>query len=142
MYTKTMRGLLLALTILAVSGVSMAWGQGPSVAVAKKDGLGAYLVDGKGMTLYYFAKDTPGASVCTGECLDKWPPLRAGGLTLGAGLAAKDFGELTTNSGPIVTFRGYPVYHFFKDAKTGDTLGQGVGGVWFVIDPAAFPPKK
>ena len=34
------------------------------------------------------------------------------------------------------------LYYFFKDAKVGDTNGQGVGGVWFVIDPQAFPPGK
>ena len=32
-----------------------------------------YLVDAKGMTLYYYTKDTTGQSVCTDGCADKWP---------------------------------------------------------------------
>jgi predicted lipoprotein with Yx(FWY)xxD motif len=27
-----------------------------------------------------------------------------------------------------------PLYYYIKDAKPGDTIGQGVGSVWYVID--------
>ena len=80
--------------------------------------------------------------MCTGECLGKWPPLMSEGVTAGTGLEAKDFGTLARDDGKQATYRGYPLYYFFKDANAGDTNGQGVAGVWFVIDPANFPPKK
>jgi predicted lipoprotein with Yx(FWY)xxD motif len=61
-----------------------------------------------------------------------------GKTTVASGLDAKDFGELDTPGGKQVTFRGYPLYRFFKDAQPGDTTGQGVGGIWFVVDPRSF----
>lgn len=137
-----LRSVLLFLGIMVCSVVSVA-AQGPTVQSMQKEGLGLYLADGKGMTLYYFTKDSPGKSVCTGDCLTKWPPLSAvGGTTVASGLDAKDFGELDTPGGKQVTFRGYPLYRFFKDAKPGDTTGQGVGGIWFVVDPHSFSPKQ
>jgi alpha-glucoside transport system substrate-binding protein len=38
------------------------------------------------------------------------------------------------------TYKGWPLYYFVNDQAAGDTLGQGVNNVWFVIDPANFPP--
>jgi predicted lipoprotein with Yx(FWY)xxD motif len=122
-----------------VGGVVSVAAQELTVQSMQKDGIGQYLADGKGMTLYYFAKDSPGKSVCTGDCLTKWPPLLVDGkTTVVSGLDAKDFGELDTPGGKQVTFRGYSLYRFFKDAKPGDTTGQGVGGIWFVVDPRSF----
>lgn len=40
------------------------------------------------------------------------------------------------------TFRGYPLYYWAGDKAPGDTKGQGMKNVWYVIDPAKFPPKK
>ena len=110
--------------------------------VMTKDGLGSYMADAKGMTLYYFTKDADGKSACAGECLQKWPPYVAEKVEPQAGLNAKDFGVLKREDGkPQVTFKGAPLYYFFKDQKAGDTNGQGVGSVWYVIDPANFPKK-
>ena len=39
-----------------------------------KDGI---LVDQKGMTLYTFAKDANGKSMCNDKCAANWPPLTA-----------------------------------------------------------------
>ena len=39
-----------------------------------KDGM---LVDHKGMTLYTFAKDADGKSMCNDQCATNWPPLMA-----------------------------------------------------------------
>jgi predicted lipoprotein with Yx(FWY)xxD motif len=108
-----------------------------------KDGVGAYIADAKGMTLYYFAKDSAGKSVCAGDCLAKWPAYAANKVEPQAGLEAKDFTNIKREDGASqVTYKGYPLYYFAKDQKPGDTTGQGVGGVWYVVDPAAFPPKK
>lgn len=137
MYQKTLAILFAVLAVVAL-GLAPAFAESQPVKRLQKEGVGTYLADGKGMTLYYFAKDTPGKSVCSGECLQKWPPAKAGEIAPGPGLDAKDFGVLSGQA----TFRGFPLYYFFKDTKPGDTNGQGVNNVWFVIDPAAFPPAK
>lgn len=132
---------LLAVLAVVVMGAVAAFAESP-VKLMHKDGIGAYLADAKGMTLYYFIKDEPGKSVCTGECLQKWPLVKAESVTAAEGLDPKDFGVLSREGGNQATFRGYPLYYFFKDNQTGDTAGQGVNNVWFVIDPAKFPPAK
>ncbi len=110
-----------------------------TVMIGYKEGIGTYLVDGKGMTLYYFVKDSPGKSVCVGECLKKWPAFYTEELILPSALSAKDFGVITRPDGTEqLTFRGWPLYYFFKDEARGDTNGQGVKGVWYVIDPFTF----
>ena len=53
---------------------------GVTINTSTKDGIGTYLVDAKGMTLYIFTKDTPGVSACTSAgCLKAWPILEATG---------------------------------------------------------------
>src|SRR5262249_27700108 len=47
-------------------------------------GLGKILVDGRGRTLYLFAKDARGRSTCAGACAAGWPPLIANGKPLAA----------------------------------------------------------
>jgi predicted lipoprotein with Yx(FWY)xxD motif len=32
------------------------------------------------------------------------------------------------------------LYYYIKDVAPGETLGQGVGGVWYVVDPDKSPP--
>ena len=32
-----------------------------------------------------------------------------------------------------VTYNGWPLYYYAADEKPGDTKGQDVGGVWFVV---------
>lgn len=111
--------------------------------IMTKDGVGSYMADAKGKTLYYFTKDTPGKSACSGDCLQKWPPYAAEKVEPQAGLNEKDFGTLKREDGTSqVSYKGYPLYYFFKDQNPGDTNGQGVNTVWYVIDPANFPPKK
>jgi predicted lipoprotein with Yx(FWY)xxD motif len=99
--------------------------------------LGKILVDGKGMTLYIFTNDQPDKSNCSGQCLQNWPPLVTSGKpTVGYGVDASMVGTATLADGrTIVTYNHMPLYYFAKDAKQGDTNGQGVGSVWFVIGP-------
>jgi predicted lipoprotein with Yx(FWY)xxD motif/plastocyanin len=112
-----------------------------TVNVSTKAGLGNYLVDGKGMTLYYFTKDSVGVSNATAAILANWPIFNPASFLVGAGLSASDFSTITRTDGQkIAAFKGWPLYYYIKDVAAGDTVGQGVGGVWFVIDPAKFPP--
>jgi predicted lipoprotein with Yx(FWY)xxD motif len=112
-----------------------------AVQVKKKEGVGSYLADSKGMTLYYFKKDAPGKSTCTGPCLELWPAFYVEKVKAPAKVKAKDFGKIKREDGKEqTTFKGYPLYYFSKDAKPGDTAGQGVKDVWYVVDPAKFKP--
>ena len=43
---------------------------------------------------------------------------------------------MTTDGTQQVTYAGLRLYYFAKDAGAGQTNGQGVGGVWFVVDSA------
>ena len=52
-----------------------------------------------------------------------------------------DFGTITRDDGTTqVTFKGYPLYYFIRDRKRGEITGQGVGKVWYVVDPEKFNP--
>jgi plastocyanin len=54
-------------------------------------------------------------------------------------LPASDIGSITRSDGSKQsTYKGYPLYYFVKDTEHGDTNGQNVNKVWFVIDPAKF----
>ena len=112
------------------------------VKVAAKEGVGSYLTDTEGKTLYWFKNDTVGKSACTGGCVQRWPLyFREKAAPTGA-LKAEDFGTITREDGTKQsTFRGYPLYYFADDKAAGDTKGAGLNGVWFVIDPDKFPPK-
>ena len=99
---------------------------------------GSIVVDAKGMSLYFFTKDTKdsGSSACTGSCLVQWPPLTTPGSPTAQGVTGK-LGTITTPDGKKqVTLNGMPRYYFAKDTKAGDVLGQGVGGVWYLSDPS------
>jgi predicted lipoprotein with Yx(FWY)xxD motif len=121
---------------------SLALADHHAVKTATKEGLGAYLTDAKGMTLYWFAKDAAGTSNCDAGCLEKWPIYHRDTVAPPAGVNAADFGTITRADGQKqTTFRGWPLYYFVMDKAAGDTKGQGVKEVWFVIDPAKFPPK-
>ncbi|OJF82776.1 hypothetical protein NS14008_31160 [Nocardia seriolae] len=92
------------------------------------------LADGAGRALYLFTKDTPGVSTCTGECLVKWPAV-PGGVSAGAGVDPAKLGTLTRADGAVqASYAGKPLYYFAGDKNPGDTAGQGVMDVWFLLD--------
>jgi predicted lipoprotein with Yx(FWY)xxD motif len=105
-----------------------------TVAVAST-GLGEVLVDAKGRTLYVFTKDKGDQSVCSGKCAAAWPALTVtGGATPGTGVQASLLStSKQTNGSTQVTYGGKPLYYFAGDAAPGETKGQGLNGVWFVV---------
>lgn len=128
--------------ILLIASVGIVSANHHAVRIADKDGLGHYLTDADGMTLYWFTRDIGGRSACNDGCLEKWPVYYRESIAAPMGVDARDFETITRADGKKqTTFRGLPLYYFFKDAKPGDTAGQGLKKVWFVIDPAMFPPK-
>jgi len=133
-------GLIAAFVFLAVGGVAHAMDH--AVKKMTKSGVGSYLADAKGMTLYWFKKDSPGKSACAGPCVEKWPVYYREPVAAGEGTKPEDFGTITREDGKKQTaFRGYPLYYWVGDKALGDTTGHGMNDVWYVIDPAFFPPK-
>jgi predicted lipoprotein with Yx(FWY)xxD motif/plastocyanin len=111
---------------------------GPTVKVGQSDSLGMFLVDAKGMSLYLFLKDTPNTSNCYDACAQAWPPLLVNGSPVaGDGLDGAKLGTTARTDGTTqVTYNGWPLYYFAKDKQPGDTTGQDVKQVWYVISPA------
>ena len=93
------------------------------------------LVDGNGMTLYVDENDKPGAPVCTGSCLQLWPPLVAtGAITVGPGLTASKYTTVTASDGTKqVAVNGSPLYLWSGDKQAGDATGQDVQGFYVVM---------
>ena len=115
-----------------------------AINIANDPALGKILVDGKGMTLYIFTKDGPDQSNCDAACLAKWPPLLTQGKPiLGSDLDASLVSSASLADGrKIVTYDHKPLYYWVNDLKPGDTTGQGVGSVWFVISSDGKPVES
>lgn len=115
-------------------------GTGAEVAGADTD-LGQVLVDAEGRTLYVFDNDEGGRSTCEGGCAELWPPLETDGEpTAGDGVDAALLGTTDRSDGTTqVTYDGQPLYTYTPDSGPGDTTGQGVGGVWWVVAPDGEP---
>ena len=107
----------------------------PTVELTESE-LGEILTS-EGRTLYVFTPDAGGAPTCNDDCATSWPPLVADGApTVGEGLDDALFASATRDDGDEqVTVDGWPLYFFSGDAAAGDTNGQGVGGVWYVVGP-------
>ncbi|HZW03402.1 MAG TPA: hypothetical protein VFF68_05725, partial [Anaerolineaceae bacterium] len=112
---------------------------GAQLNVANSAELGDYLVDGEGMTLYLFTNDEPGVSNCSGGCLEAWPPFLVDsedGVSAGEGVDDSKIGTIPFEGGRfLVTYDQMPLYYWQNDAAPGDTTGQGVNDVWFVVPP-------
>ena len=105
-----------------------------SVNIATKSGLGSYLTNATGFTLYTFSRDTQngGTSACTGGCSAQWPAFYVANLTLPSGLSASSFTVFTRPDGSKqLAYDGWPLYYFSQDVNPGDTNGQGVLNVWY-----------
>jgi predicted lipoprotein with Yx(FWY)xxD motif len=98
--------------------------------------LGTIVVDGKGMTVYVFDKDTAnsGKSACAGACVGQWPAVTTTSakpsVTGVTGAVATITGA---NGAKQVTLNGLPLYTFAGDSAAGDVTGQGVGKIWWVV---------
>jgi predicted lipoprotein with Yx(FWY)xxD motif len=119
--------------VTATTAVAQQAAEG-TVAVAST-GLGEVLVDAKGRTLYVFTKDKSDQSVCSGKCAAAWPALTVSGdATAGTGVQASLLSTAKQANGSTqVTYGGKPLYYFAGDTAAGDTKGQGLNGVWFVV---------
>ena len=127
-----------AASVSPPSATSTATAAGVDLQIASSS-LGDIVVDGKGMSVYYYTKDVKdsGTSTCTGGCLTAWPPLLTTSDEPKVEGVTGTVGTITTPEGAKqVTLNGLPLYYFAKDTKAGDILGQGVNDVWYLADPA------
>ncbi len=96
--------------------------------------LGDILSDVDGNTLYLFIPDGQGDSVCYDECEANWPVV-AELATAATGLDVSMLGTIERTTGDTqATYNNWPLYYFVNDAAPGDTNGQGVNDVWYVIN--------
>jgi predicted lipoprotein with Yx(FWY)xxD motif len=112
----------------------------PLLAVASNPTLGNYLVADNGMTLYLYTKDATNTSTCYDQCAIAWPPYTVSATDDLSGLAmgvdpSKVSRVARTDGTYVVAYNGMPLYFWQKDMKPGDTTGQDVGKVWYVVAP-------
>jgi predicted lipoprotein with Yx(FWY)xxD motif len=126
--------------------------QGYTIMTASNPSLGTYLTDGRGMTLYHLLSDQGSyTSKCTdATCTGIWPPFYTAAINIPANLNLNlaDFGTITVNGYKQyqqTTYKGWPLYYYYKDIRPGDTYGQSLTdsyGVWSVVSPqtpSTFP---
>jgi predicted lipoprotein with Yx(FWY)xxD motif len=108
-----------------------------TLMVSQQEGLGQFLTDEQGNSLYLFLNDTPNTSNCYDQCAQNWPPLLTSGSPVaGQGVDAALLGTTQRQDGSTqVTYNGWPLYHYVKDQQPGDTTGQDVGSVWYLVTP-------
>lgn len=97
---------------------------------------GSILVNSRGVTLYRYTEDSAGTSACNGGCDTVWPALTVpAGTTPSAGPGVTgSLGTITRQDGSKqVTFDGSPLYTYSGDTAAGQTSGQGIENLWFVV---------
>lgn len=134
--------MVLVIVGMMTLGISVAMSMHHAIKIQEKEGIGKYLTDTEGKALYSFKKDSSGKSACAGPCLEKWPIYYRETVATPKEIKAEDFGTIIREDGKKqTTFRGYPLYYWINDKEPGETTGQGVNNVWFVINPDSFPLK-
>jgi predicted lipoprotein with Yx(FWY)xxD motif len=131
---------VLALALLGVA-VANASGAPPAAAGGKvtletaKVGGVTVLTNAKGLTLYWFAPDTPTASRCTGSCAAYWPPV-IGDPEAGPGVTG-ELGTINRPGGAVqATYDGHPLYTYVGDSGPGQASGNNIdlnGGAWHEV---------
>jgi predicted lipoprotein with Yx(FWY)xxD motif len=132
-----------SLAALALLGVALANASGPPAAAvgagvtlktATISGV-AVLTNTDGLTLYWFAPDSPATSRCTGSCTAYWPPV-AGNPRAGPGVTGR-LGTITRPDGGLqATYDGHPLYTYVGDSGPGQAKGNKLdlnGGLWYEV---------
>jgi predicted lipoprotein with Yx(FWY)xxD motif len=131
---KAFLPLLITATIASASGAYAA----DLVAKVASSSLGKIVVNGKGMSAYYFDLDKAhsGVSVCSGTCSANWPAILTSTVKPHMAGITGVVGSIPLKGGKHqVTINGRPIYTFAFDKAAGQVKGQGAQGVWYVISP-------
>lgn len=140
------------LFVLAV-GLALTFAQdatAPTLGIAADAQWGNHLVDAEGNSVYLYEKDAQGASTCVDACTNNWPPVLVTGDPVGGtGVEPSLLGAIERPDGSKqVTYDGWPLYTFKRDANAGDTHGQKLGGLFFLVASDGskiteeLPPQK
>ena len=127
--------LAIAALLAACGSSSNDAGKAAPVASAQKAKVGQVVVDAQGRTLYRFTAEAQGRPVCTGSCVDTWPPATVkddGGLPDHVATVKRPDG-----GGLQLTYDGHPLYRYSGDRSASDANGDGVGGQWYVVKAGA-----
>jgi len=119
-------------SLIAAAALALAAFGAVAASSAPAASVNGVLATPAGATLYTFDKDTAGSgkSACNGQCATNWPPLAAQAADSSAG----DWSNVTRDDGSKQwAFKGQPLYTYAKDAKPGDTTGDGKGNVWHLV---------
>jgi predicted lipoprotein with Yx(FWY)xxD motif len=106
-----------------------------------KTSLGTVLTDSRGLTVYWFAIDTPTSSKCTGGCTTYWPPVTDAAQAAASVTLPGKLGTITRPDGSVqATYNGHPLYTYAGDKSPGQVGGNnvsGFGGVWHAVTVSA-----
>jgi len=127
------------------SGSGMSSTGAATVSAADVGKLGKVLVDGNGMTLYYFEKDSHGKSKCDGACAQAWPPLTTDGnpVAKNGAMAAKLGTTKRSDGSTQVTYAGWPLYLYAGDTQPGQANGNNIdqfGAEWYALTTKGEKP--
>jgi predicted lipoprotein with Yx(FWY)xxD motif len=93
------------------------------------------LTNAHGLTLYWFAPDTPTTSACAGSCAVYWPPV-TGSPRAGPGVTGT-LGSITRPGGAVqATYDGHPLYTYIGDGGPRQARGNNLdlnGGLWYEV---------
>jgi predicted lipoprotein with Yx(FWY)xxD motif len=110
--------------------------------------LGEILVNGRGLTVYAFTRDSRNHDRCAAisGCTGVWPLVTTGGKPrLGVGVRRSLVGTIRLAGGTRqVTYGGHPLYTYIADGGPGDTSYVGVsefGGRWLALTAAGHTIK-
>ena len=138
---------VLALVVLGGSvaavntgGAATGDGSGASASTVRTEKIGGVtvLTNAKGLTLYWFAPDKPGKSVCYNSCAAYWPPVK-GPVTVAAGVTGVTgkLGTTKRTDGSLqATYHGRPLYTYIADTAPGQAKGNKLnlsGGLWYEV---------
>lgn len=115
--------------------LSLAMAQTSGLNVTSSNGFSDQLVTAEGMSIYMLTQDTDGVSTCTDVCTTNWQPLTAEGeLTLDERVNSDLLGTHERADGTIqLTYAGQPLYTHARDTMIGDSHGQSLGNLFFVL---------
>ena len=131
----------ITLAALAVLGVSVAAAgalapapAGGALETARIGGV-TVLTNAQGLTLYWFAPDTPTRSTRTGVCAGYWPPV-TGTPSAGPGVSGTLAAIRRSDGTTQVTYDGHPLYTYVGDTAPGQAFGNNLdlnGGLWHEV---------
>jgi predicted lipoprotein with Yx(FWY)xxD motif len=130
--------LTLAVAVLMTTIIAIGVKETYTVDMVNSKQYGSYLTNETFFTLYRYLSDPQDGkiSTCNENCAKLWPPFYVEDLTVNPELRSADFDTITREDGSKqLTYKGWPLYLYTGDTKPFETNGQGVNGLWFVVQP-------